>query len=136
MSDIKRFAVVETSTLELRGADDSPLIGDDDRPMTVTVYSPGSKPYARAQAAQSNRLIDKLKRRGKMDQSAEEKSAEQALFLTGCTKEFSANVGYEELIGDDLFKAIYSDASIGFIAEQVGKHLGDWGNFTTASTKS
>ena len=134
--DIKRFAVEETGTIELRGADDSPLIGDDGQPMTVTVYSPGSKSYARAHAAQSNRLIDKLKRKGKMDQSAEEKAMEQSAFLVGCTKEFSANVGYDGLIGEALFKAIYSDASIGFIAEQVGKYLSDWGNFTTPSTKN
>lgn len=136
MGDIKRFAIEETGTIELRGADDSPLIGDDGQPMTVTVYSPGSKPYARAQAAQSNRLIDKLKRKGKMDQSAEEKALEQAAFLVGCTKEFSANVGYDDLIGESLFKAIYSDTSVGFIAEQVVKYLSDWGNFTTASTKN
>src|SRR4030067_3262449 len=44
--DIKRFAVEETGTIELRGADDSPLIGDDGQPMTATVYSPGTNHYA------------------------------------------------------------------------------------------
>jgi hypothetical protein len=32
--------------------------------------------------------------------------------------------------GYDQFKTAYSDASIGFIAEQVNKAIGDWGNFT------
>ena len=136
MTDIRRFAVEETSVLTLRGANDEPLTGDDGQSMTITLYSPGSKAYAKAQAANQNRMIDKLKRKGKMDQTAEEKAREQAEFLAGCTKEFSANIEYDGLTGDELFKAVYADNSVGFIAEQVGKHLGDWGNFTPASTKS
>lgn len=133
--DIRKFAVEETSIIELMTSDDKPMVGDDGKPMTVTVYGPGSKPYANAQAAQQNRMIDKLKKRGKTDQSAEEKAREQAEFLAGCTKEFSANIEYDGLQGEALFRAVYADASIGFIAEQVGKHLGDWANFTSGSTK-
>ncbi len=135
MSDIKKYAVEETSLLALRSANDEPLIGDDGKPMTVTVYGPGSKTYAKAQAANQNRMIDKLKRRGKTDQSAEEKAREQAEFLAGCTQEFSANIEYDGLAGEALHKAVYADSSIGFIGEQVGKHLGDWGNFTKGFTK-
>ena len=91
-------------------------------------------------AAQQNRMIDKLKRKGKSDQSAEDKAREQAEFLAGCTKEFSSNIEYPNgsgasLTGEALHKAVYSDTSIGFIAEQVGKHLGEWGNFKTGSPK-
>lgn len=132
--DIRKFAVEETAVLHLRGAADEPLTGDDGKPITVTVYGPGSKTYARAQAAQQNRLIDKLKRKGKTDQSAEEKAREMAEFLAECTKEFSANIEYDGLKDAALFRAVYADTSIGFIAEQVGKHLGDWANFTTASS--
>lgn len=135
MTDIKRFAVEETSVLALLGPDDAPLVGDDKLPMTVTLYGPGSKSYARAQAAQQNRMIDKLKRKGKADQSAEDKAREQAEFLAGCTKEFSANIEYEGLKGEALHKAVYADTSIGFIAEQVGKHLGEWSNFSKGSPK-
>ena len=131
--DVRKFAVEETSILALLGPDDAPLMGEDLQPMTVTVYGPGSKQYARAQAAQQNRMIDKLKRKGKADQSAEEKAREQAEFLAGCTKEFSANIQYEELKGEALHKAVYADTSIGFIAEQVGKHLGEWANFKKGS---
>ena len=132
--DIRKFAVEETSVLELRGANDELLAGDDGKPLTVTVYGPGSRPYARAQAANQNRMIDKLKRKGKTEQSAEEKAREQAEFLAGCTREFSPNIEYDGLTGETLFKAVYADTSIGFIAEQVGKHLGDWSNFSKPST--
>jgi hypothetical protein len=136
MSDIRKFAVEETGVLALRSAEDEPLIGDDNTPMSVTLYGPGSKTYAKAQAANQNRMIDKLKRKGKTEQTAEEKAREQAEFLAACTKEFSANITYDALAGEALFKAVYADISIGFIAEQVGKHLGDWANFTKGSTKT
>lgn len=135
MSDIRKHAVGETSVIALLGADDAPLLGDDGKPQTVTVYGPGSKPYAKAQAAQSNRMVDRLRKKGKTDQSAEDKAREQAEFLAGCTKEMSPNIEYDGLTGEALFKAVYSDVSIGFIAEQVAKHLGDWANFTKGSTK-
>lgn len=135
MSDIRKFAVEETSVLALLGSDDAPLVGDDGKSMSITVYGPGSKTYARANAAHQNRMIDKLKRKGKADQSAEEKAREQADFLAGCTKEFSSNIEYEGLAGEALFRAVYADNSIGFIAEQVGRHLGEWSNFSRGSTK-
>jgi hypothetical protein len=134
MTDIKKFAVEETGVLELRDAADAPMLGEDGKPMTITLYGPGSKPYAKAQAAQQNRMIDKLKRKGKADQSAEDKAREQAEFLASCTKEFSANIEYDGLKGEALFKAVYADTSIGFIAEQAGRHLGEWGNFSKPST--
>lgn len=138
--DIRKFAVDETSVLTLHDAGDAPMLGEDGKPMTVTLYGPGSKSYGRAQAAQQNRMIDKLKRKGKSDQSAEDKAREQADFLAGCTKEFSPNIEYpngdgKSLTGEALHRAVYSDTSIGFIAEQVGKHLGEWNNFTKGSPK-
>ena len=133
--DIKKFAVEETSTIALLGPDDAPLVGEDGQPMTVTVYGPGLKPYARAQAAQSNRLLDKLKRKGNANQSADEKAREQAEFLAGCTKEFSANIEYDGLKGEALHRAVYLDQGIGYIAEQVGKHIGEWANFKAGSPK-
>jgi hypothetical protein len=114
------------------------MLGEDQKPMTITLYGPGSKQYNRAQAANQNRMIDKLKRKGKSEQSAEEKAREQADFLAGCTKEFSTNIQYGDsgLVGEALHKAVYSDSTIGFIAEQVGKHLSEWSNFTKGSAKS
>ena len=34
-----------------------------------------------------------------------------------------------------LFKAVYADSSVGFIAEQAMKHLGEWANFSKGSSK-
>ena len=122
--DIRTKAVAQTSVLELRDANDELIPG-----MAVTVYGPGSKQYAAAQARQSNRMIDALKKKGKTDQSAQQKAAETAEFLADVTVEFSG-LEYDALTGRELALAVYSDTSIGFIADQVAKHCSDWANFS------
>ena len=131
--DIRQHAVSETTVLHLRDASEE-LMFDGDKPCTVTIYGPGSKQYARAQTEQSNRLIDRMKKKGKTNQSAEEAAKEKSEFLAACTHSFQ-NVDYDNLGGDEKHKAIYSDPSIGFIADQVAKHLADWSNFTKGSQK-
>lgn len=133
-----KYAVDETAECALRDANDEPMVGDDNQPLVITLYGPGSRHYAKAQAAQQNRLIDKLKRKGKADETAEEKAREQADFLCGCTKSFSPNIGLgdDKLKGEALYRAVYMDRSIGFIAEQVAKFLQDWSSFKKPSTTS
>jgi hypothetical protein len=138
MFDITTLAATDTSTVELVGGDDAPLFDDKGKRLSITVYGPGSKVYQRAQARQQNQLMDKVKKRGKMDQSAEEKLAEQADFLAACTVSFNA-FAYppaEGLEGQELFRKAYADASIGFIATQVAAHINDWANFTKSSGQS
>ena len=133
--DIRRIAVEETSTLNLLDASEAPLYDGKDKPVSVTLYGPGSKTYAKAQAARNNRIMDKLRKKGKADQTAEQIAIENAEFLSACTISMD-NLEYDKLTGDALFKAVYSDISIGFIAEQVGKHLGDWANFSKPAVKA
>lgn len=135
MADIRQFAVVPTSKLHLRDANDELMYADAGKslPICVNLYGPGSKPYAQAQAAQNNRIMDKLKRKGKSDQNAEQRAAESAEFLSDCTESFE-NLEYESLTNRALAMAVYSDSSIGFIADQVAKHIGDWANFSKPST--
>lgn len=135
--DIRTQAVEETNVLHLRGADDELLYdgSDKSKPVTVTLYGPGSKPFAKAQAARSNRQIDRIKKKGKSDQSADETREENAIFFAACTQSMS-HVEIDDLEGAALHKAVYLDAGIGFITEQVNKHLGEWGNFTKGSTKA
>jgi hypothetical protein len=132
--DIKKFSVTPTSKLHLRDANDELMYADDTKslPIMVNLYGPGSKQYARAQAAQNNRMLDKLKRKGKSDQTAEQRATEAAEFLSDCTESFE-NLEYDALTSRALLIAIYSDVSIGFIADQVAKHINDWANFTKPS---
>jgi hypothetical protein len=135
---IKDHAVNETSVLHLKDANDELLYErnkdgtpDMSKPMEVELYGPGSARYAKAQTASSNKLMDRLKRKGKTDQTAEEKAAENVDFLVALTKSMR-NVDYDGLTGEALFRAVYADNSLGFIATQVNAYLGDWGNFTKA----
>jgi hypothetical protein len=132
--DLRSVAVAETAFLHLRDAEDNPLY-DGDKAVGITLYGPGSKQYARATAAKTNRLMDRMKKKGKTDVSAEESAEETATFLASCTKEFH-NIERDELQGEALFKAIYTDTSIGFIAEQAAKHLQDWSVFSKGSPKN
>jgi hypothetical protein len=138
MFDITKLAATETSIVELVGGDDAPLYDDKGKRLTITVYGPGTKVYQRAQQRQQNQLMDKIKKRGKMDQTAEEKLAEQAEFLAACTVSFNgfAYPPAAGLEGQDLFRKAYADPSIGFIAAQVAAHINDWANFTKSSAES
>lgn len=127
--DIRKFAVKQTARLVLLDANDKPMVTDDGKECAVNLYSPASKEFAKAQAAQQNRLLDKLRNKSKSDSTPEQNAKEKAEYLSDCTLSFE-NVELDKLQGRDLFYAIYSDNSIGFVADQVGKFLGEWGNFT------
>ena len=127
--DIRTKAVSATGRLHLRDAAEELLYTPEGEEVAVNVYGPGSKQYAKAQAAQQNRAVDMLKRKGKTDQTAEQRRRENAEFLADCTESFE-NLEYDGLTGRELAIAVYSDTTIGFIADQVAKHIGDWANFS------
>lgn len=137
--DIRKFAVEETATLHLKDANDELMYADGadgepdtSKPMRIKLYGPGSKKYAKVQAANNNKLFTRLKKKGKEDQSAEDKAQESADTLTALTHSFE-NINYDALAGEALHRAVYLDTSIGFIATQVNAYLNDWANFTKAS---
>jgi hypothetical protein len=132
--DIRSKQVEETSKLHIRDANDE-LLYDGDKPVEIVVYGPGSKRFAKAQATQANRMMDRMKKKGKSDQSPEERAEETAEFLTACTKEF-IGIEFDKLEGEPLFKAVYADQKLGFIAEQVNKHISEWSNFTKPAAKN
>ncbi len=132
MLNIRTRAVAETLTFDLMDADDLPLIGDDGKPCTCTVYGPGSRQYQAAQQRKSDKLTGKMFK-GK-NPSAEERDRLMAEFLADITE--SIGIGYDELQGRDKLLAIYGDRSIGYIADQVAAKVGDWANFKSGSVTS
>jgi len=135
--DLGKYAdenIVETAVIELNDERESPWFDENGKRIWVELWGPGSRQYAIAQAQQSNRMIDKLKRRGKSEYSADDKSREQAEYLAACTVRFSEAVTLGDLTGRKLHEAIYGHPKLGFIAEQVAEHLGKWSNFTKDST--
>lgn len=135
MSDIKKFKVEATGRLALLDPQDNPMLDDKGAEMAIVFYGPGSKQYSKAQAAQNNRLTDLLKKKGKADQTAEQRKAGTSKFLADCTESFE-NIDYEKLQGEALYLAVFSDLELGFIADQSSAYLGDWSNFTKPSPSS
>jgi len=129
MFEITSIAAKDTFTLDLVGPNDAPLKDDAGKPLSVTIYGPGSKPHQRAQAVRTQRLMDVMAKRGKVKLSAEDQLRENATFLAACTVSFN---GWEYKGSADAFEAAYADPAIGFIADQVSKAVSDWANFTAA----
>lgn len=133
--DIRKYAVEPTKKLHLRDASDQLMYADEAKtlPMMVNLYGPASKQFARAKATQNNKIVDRLKRKGKAEQTAEQSTAETAEFLAACTESWE-NVEHGNITETNaLSMAIYSDSEIGFIADQVSKELNEWSNFTKPS---
>lgn len=133
MFEITTLAAQETFTLELVGPSDEPLRDEQGSALSVTVYGPGSKAYQRASAARTQRLLDKMAKRGRNRLSGEEQLSEQAAFLAACTVSFN---GWAYKGDPQAFEAAYADPAIGWIADQVAKAVGDWANFTKGSSKT
>jgi hypothetical protein len=133
---IRKFAVEQTKHIHFKDADDE-LMFENGKPVGGTFYGPGSKQYAKAQAKQSNRFMDSIKKKGKTAQTAEQKAVEQAEFLADITVSLD-NVLYEDdegtpLEGRTLQLALYSDRELGFITDQIAKETGEWSNFSKPS---
>lgn len=135
MFDISTIAAKDEYTIELLNAQDDPLIDEAGKPLSITVYGPGSREYTRAQAARSQRMIDRMAKKGKIKVTAEVEVRENAEFLAACTKSFNG-FAYHGKEGADAILDAYMDRSLGFIADQVAKAIGDWSNFSTGALKN
>lgn len=133
---IKSLAVAETVAFQLTDAADTPLVDEDGKPCMCVVHGPGSRRHAQASARKQARLMAKLQRGKTLAESADEQTRHNAEFLADITERL--DVEYEGadgaiLAGRELFVAVYSDITLGFIAEQVARKAGDWGNFSKGS---
>jgi len=136
MFDITTEAVTDTAPLHLKNAAGEPLYADAERtkPVRIILHSPGSKAFSAVETAQSARAVKRLKANdGEITATtAEERLQQTAEDLAVLTVRFE-NFTYPpagDAQGADLFKAVYADPKIGFIAKQVSKFLTDWSNFT------
>jgi len=135
-NNLKKYALQALSVLHLRDGNDDPMYADGphgkpdlDRPMRVHLYGPGTRQFAAARAEQSNRTMDRVKRKGKSDLSAEDQIKETATFLARCTARME-NVEYDGLADNALHMAVYADLELCFIPAQIDKYISDTANFT------
>lgn len=134
MFDISTKAVAETCDIEILDPDTGEaILGENEKPCSITVYGPGSKPFAAAQSANSNKMMKRLRSKGKADTTPDEDLAATAAFLTAITVRLN-NFTYKDRPNEpDTFRAMYLDREVGFIAQQVNAGAGDWSNFKRAS---
>jgi hypothetical protein len=131
MFDVSKLAVSATSIIELEDPNGEQLINDSGEVISVTVYGPGSKQFQKASGVRNRAVLDYIRKGGKKMKDDEQRELD-AEFLASCTVSFNGFV-YKDLTGAEMFKGAYLDPSIGFIAEQVNKAIGDWSNFTQGS---
>jgi hypothetical protein len=131
--NLKTKAAAETFEVKLVGTDDEPMLDDEGKQASITVYGPGSKAFARASSDRAQRMVSRMKRHGKSKMSVEDQIAETSGFLAAITVSLN-NCDYNGQKDPESIKAMYADTELGFIADQVQKAVGDWANFTKAST--
>lgn len=139
MSNLKKFALVPTAIHHLRDGNDELMYADgpdgkpdESKPMRAHMFGPGSKRYAAARAAQSNRSMDRFKAKGKDKTTAAEQAEDTAKFLIACTDHLE-NVEVDQLTGEALLMNVYTDLEVCFIASQLDKFIGETANFTQKS---
>lgn len=138
-TNLKKFALVATVAHQLRDGNDEPMFADgpdgkpdESKPMIAHMFGPGTKKFANAKAAQANRNMDRYKKKGKSDLSAEDQTKDTAEFLAACTDRLE-NIEVDALTDKALFMAVYSDLEYCFIPAQLDKLLSDTANFTAMS---
>lgn len=140
--DITSEAVEETTIIHLKNAAGELMFADAGRtkPRQIEIYGPGSTAYgvneARQNARQTKRFNDNEMQLTSQDH--EERVRETANDLAAVTKRF-INFTYPpagDAQGADLFRAVYADTKLGFIAKQVQKTLRDWSAFRKGSEAS
>lgn len=151
MFDITKKRALETADIELVNGDGSPLYGDpvvgEDGTTTipvlsVTVHGPGSKVWQQADAERSRRRTARIeKNRGRLSAALEAGREDEVDFLVSVTVRFNgweypAAEGEQWPSQRDMFKAAYSDDTIGYIRDHVHKEANDWSLFTRGSATS
>ena len=141
MSTLKQYEMQEIGIVHLRDAEDALMYAtgadgkpDLSKPIRVHVYGPGSKQYARAMSAKAARWLKHRERKGKTDQTAEEKALDQTEFLVACTKEIENAESDTGATGAEFFTEVYSNERLSFIATQVTTYMNETANFTSGST--
>ncbi len=136
MLDITAHAVKDSAFLHLKGADGEHMYSNG-LAAGIQLYGPGSKKFAEVEARKSARTIKRMQDNdGKFTQAPlEQRQAEAAEDLADLTVGFQ-NFGYPpagDAQGIPLYRAVYTDPSLGFINKQIEKFLNDWGNFKPGS---
>jgi hypothetical protein len=137
--NILSLAIAATADMTVRTATGETQYDDAGNPLTITLYSSGTKQVQRARHAAEERNNARVfgRMQGKSDakQSAEDKTTEEAEFLAACTVSFNGFGAADGLAGYELFRSVYGNIEVGHIAEDARKFINERGNFLKAPAK-
>lgn len=130
--DITQKRARDTAQIELVGGDGSPLTDDEGNVLKVTVHGPGSKVWQRADAERRRKQVARVeKARGNVSAALDGGDQDQIDFLVSVTASFDGWVyPGEHATAQDMFRAAYTDDSLGFIRDHVHAASSSWASFT------
>ena len=134
MSKLSKLATALSATFAVHDAADVPQF-DGDTPLTITMHGPGSGAFNAATARATNQTMERMRRKGKLDQSAEQRKAEQIEMLVATTISFNGFGGPDDTGTTDPeeFRKVWADPELGFNADRFLKLIGDHENFMKPS---
>lgn len=138
MFDITKKRALETARIDLVAGDGAPLYDDEGNVLSVTVHGPGSKVWQQADAERNRRRTARIeKNRGKLAAALEGGREDEVDFLCSITVSFNGwEYPGEFATKGDMFRAAYSDPTIGYIRDHVHKEANEWSAFTQGSARS
>lgn len=140
MFDITRKRAAETAKIDLTDGDGAPLLDDAGNRLSVTLCGPGSRIWQQADAERSRRQAIRAEKNPRKIASAiaDHRKEDEIDFLVAITVSFNGWTYPGEYASQrDMFRAAYSDDSIGFIRDQLSREGNDWSAFSaTGSTPS
>ncbi len=134
--DITQKRALETARIELVTGDGAPLLDNDGNVLGVTVYGPGSKRWNQADADRTRKRTARIeKSRGKITAALDHAKEDEVDFLVAVTISFDgwtypAPGESEWPTKADMFRAAYTDDTLGFIRDHVHKEANSWEAFT------
>jgi hypothetical protein len=123
---VEDYELVDTNVLTLKNKrGDEDLLGSDNKPVTVEIWSPGSEIGVQALHQSGRAAAQRMARmvRGESDsKDAEKADRERTVKLTKITRKISDNFPISPA-------NLYANAKLQYISAQVEKHFSDFGNF-------
>lgn len=128
---LKKYSLTETATLHVQDPDGELMYMDEEmkKPVMLHLYGIGSKQYQTAERRRQDSLANKFKRFKNKAIPTEELEELRVDFLVRCVAD-SQNFTLDGQVGEDLYRAVFSDRSLVFITDQVDRFISDQANFT------
>jgi len=126
--------VAEVSDLPVKDANGTPLLDENNAPVTATVFGPGTKIWQVANAMAQRKSIKRTREaNGKWEASVDNSDEDDIEFLCAITKRFN-NLVVEGVEGErETVTAVYGDPLLGFIRDHMKADTKNWENFMKAA---